>query len=271
VIFTPFILNNGSSPDALLEQPIDILLTLSLADLKTRFIDPERSLIRYHEIRNSGEYKKYQGLARRLQSFDLLSLKDRKQRLAFWINIYNAAVIHGVIELGLTRSVREVFKFFDRVTYTIGRLRFSLNDMEHGILRGNRRPPYGWFRPFGEKDPRNKFIVSPMDPRIHFALVCGARSCPPISFYEAGQVEDQLQLAAMSFINSAQVRLFPKEKALLISRIFKWYKSDFGGNDRALIDTILSFLDEGEEKNFLKENRDRIHLKYQPYDWSLNQ
>lgn len=271
MILSPLFLNAGSTHAAPLEQPIDVLLTLSLADLKSRFIDPEKGLIRYHEIRNSGEFKTYQDLARKLQSFDLPSLKDRKERLAFWINIYNVAVIHGVIELGLTQSVKEIFKFFDRVTYLIGGHRFSLNDMEHGILRGNRRPPYRWMRPFGKKDPRVKFIVSPMDPRIHFALVCGARSCPPIGFYEAHQIEDQLQLAAKSFINSGQVRLFLEEKRLLISRIFKWYKRDFGGSDRALMDTILNFLDEGEEKNFLKENREHIRLKYQPYDWNLNQ
>jgi hypothetical protein len=53
--------------------------------------------------------------------------------------------------------------------------------------------------------------------------------------------------------------------------IFKWYKADFGGNDRAIADTILNFLDEGEKKNFLSENRDRVRIKYQPYDWNLNQ
>lgn len=110
-----------------------------------------------------------------------------------------------------------------------------------------------------------------MDPRIHFALVCGARSCPPIGFYEAEQIDEQLQLAAMSFINSDQVRLYPEENTLLISRIFKWYKMEFGGNDRALLDTIFKFLDGGEKKNFLKQYRDRICLKYQPYDWNLNQ
>ncbi|MDP3015959.1 MAG: DUF547 domain-containing protein, partial [Deltaproteobacteria bacterium] len=131
--------------------------------------------------------------------------------------------------------------------------------------------PYRLLRPFGKKDPRGKFTILPMDARIHFALVCGARSCPPIGFYEAEQIDFQLQLAAESFINSPQVRILPEENSILISMIFKWYKADFGGSDRALVDTILNFLDEGEKKNFLSENRDRVHIKYQPYDWNLNQ
>lgn len=271
MIFSPIILNAGSFSETPFEQPIDIALTLSMADLKARFIDPERGIVQYQAIRNSEQFEKHKNLTKRLRSFDLQSLKDRGQKLAFWINIYNTAVIHGVIELGLKHSVKEVCKFFDRVVYEIGGYRFSLNDIEHGILRGNRRPPYRLLRPFRNDDLREKFTILPMDPRTHFALVCGARSCPPIGFYEAEQIDDQLQLASESFINSPQVRILPEENTLLISMIFKWYKLDFGGNDRGRVDAILNFLDEGEKKNFLRENRSRVQIRYQPYDWNLNQ
>jgi len=270
-LFSPVLLNEGDAPETPLDQPIDVALTLSMADLKALFIDPERSIVRYHAIHNSEQFEKHKDLTRRLRSFDLQSLKDRGQKLAFWINIYNTAVIHGVIELGLKHSVKEVSKFFDRVVYEIGGYRFSLNDMEHGILRSNRRPPYRLLRPWGKNDPRLELAILPIDPRIHFALVCGARSCPPIGFYESGQIEFQLQLAAESFINSPQVRILPGENSILISMIFKWYKTDFGGNDQAIAETVLNFLDEGEKKNFLSENRDRVRIKYQPYDWNLNQ
>jgi hypothetical protein len=110
-----------------------------------------------------------------------------------------------------------------------------------------------------------------MDPRIHFALVCGARSCPPIGFYEAEQIDFQLELAAASFINSPQVKVSSQERTVLLSMIFKWYNADFGGNNQALMDTLLTHLDEGEKKDFLRQNRDRVRLRYQPYDWNLNQ
>ncbi|OGP75255.1 MAG: hypothetical protein A2V86_09870 [Deltaproteobacteria bacterium RBG_16_49_23] len=268
---SPILLNSGDPLNISLDEPIDIALTLSMADLKAHFIDPERGLVRYDAIRNSDKFERYKKLTRGLRSFDLQSLKEQGKRLAFWVNIYNTAVIHGVIELGLKHSVKEVYKFFDRVVYEIGGYRFSLNDMEHGILRSNRRPPYRLFRPFGKKDPRMKFAVSPPDPRIHFALVCGARSCPPIGFYESGQIDFQLQLAAESFINSPQVRILPEKNTLLISMIFKWYKADFGGSDQAIVDRIFNLLDEGEKKIFLREHRNRIRIKYQPYDWNLNQ
>ena len=110
-----------------------------------------------------------------------------------------------------------------------------------------------------------------MDPRIHFALVCGAQSCPPIGFYEAQEIDFQLQLAAISFINSPQVKIMPEEKAVSISMIFKWYKSDLGRSRRGLIDTLLAFLDEGDKKAFLTQNRDWVRIRFQPYNWNLNQ
>ncbi len=270
MIFSPIILNDGPVRNGSKSDSLDKDLTLALADLKGKFIHFERGVIEYQAIRKSEEYQTYKELTKGLQFFDLRRLADRPEKLSFWINIYNTAVIHGIIEMGVTRSVKEISNFFDRVTYKIGGFVFSLNDMEHGILRGNRRPPYRLFKPFGRNDPRKGFAIIPIDPRIHFALVCGAASCPPISFYEANQIDFQLQLAAESFINSPKVQILPREKLLLLSMIFKWYKRDFGGTDQGLVDTILRFLDEGEKKNLLKDVRDQIRIKYQPYDWNLN-
>jgi hypothetical protein len=53
--------------------------------------------------------------------------------------------------------------------------------------------------------------------------------------------------------------------------IFKWYKPDFGGTNSALIDLLLKFLDNGKHKTFLQENRDSVRIRYQPYDWNLNE
>jgi hypothetical protein len=265
------ILNLGEPYHNVLEQPIDIALTLAMSDLKAKFINIESGTVHYKAIRGSEEFNRYKDLTRGLRSFDLRFLDSREKRLAFWINIYNTAVIHGVIELGLQRSVKELPRFFSRISYEIGGYRFSLNDIEHGILRGNRRPPYGLLKPFRKSDPRVECAVLPMDPRIHFALVCGARSCPPIGFYEAGQIDFQLQLAALSFVNSPQVRLLPQERAVWLSMIFKCYWTDFGGSKAAVIDTLLSLMDEGEKKTFLRENRDQIRIRYQPYDWNLNE
>src|SRR4030042_5072041 len=95
---SPIILNAGDPSKISLEQPIDIALTLSMAELKARFIDRESGAVHYRAIRVSEEFERYKELTKGLRSFDLRDLKAREQRLAFWINIYNTAVIHGVIE-----------------------------------------------------------------------------------------------------------------------------------------------------------------------------
>ncbi|OGP64865.1 MAG: hypothetical protein A2170_07140 [Deltaproteobacteria bacterium RBG_13_53_10] len=267
---SPIVLNTGKPAGIQTEGPLDVALTGRMSDVKTQFIDPEAGRIRYQDMKGSKDFEGYRDLAAGLRSFDLRSLAERKQKLAFWINIYNSAVIDGVIELRLERSVKEFPRFFDRVSYDIGGFLFSLNEMEHGILRGNRRPPYRLRRPFRSRDPRYGFAIVPPDPRVHFALVCGARSCPPIAFYEAQQLDLQLDLAALSFINSPQVKILPERRSALISMIFKWYKTDFGGSDEALVDLLLKYLDEGRKKDFLRDNRDLVRIRYQPYDWDLN-
>jgi len=269
--FSPILLNRGDESPITSKEPIDVALTIAMADLKAKFINVDRGVVNYRAMGGSDAFQRYRGLTRGLRSFDLRSLNSRNKRLAFWINIYNTAVIHGVIELGLRRSVKEFPRFFHRIGYEIGGYRFCLNEIEHGLLRGNRRPPYGLLKPFGKRDPRLEFATLPMDPRVHFALVCGARSCPPIGFYEAEEIDFQLQLAALSFVNSPQVQVLPQEKVVLISMIFKWYQVDFGGNPAAVIDTLLKFMDEGEGKTFLRGNKDKVRIRFQPYDWNLNE
>ena len=81
-----------------------------------------------------------------LNKIDLDSFKTKEDKLAFWINIYNALVLHSVINFKITKSVKEkgysgMTRFFSEAAYTIGGYRFSLEEIEHGILRANRGNP----------------------------------------------------------------------------------------------------------------------------------
>jgi hypothetical protein len=108
-----------------------------------------------------------------------------------------------------------------RVRYDINNLLFTPHDIEHGILRGNRCPPYVPFRPFGVRDARRAFVIDPPDPRAHFALVCTSSSCPPIEYYTAENIDRELSVAASTFINGSSVRLDRRNGRVLMSRIFK--------------------------------------------------
>lgn len=263
------ILNQEGASQQEANLPLDAALSLALADLKAQFIDTEALRIRYGAMKDSNSFREFERLASLLGSFPLETLSERTQRLAFWINVYNAAVIHGVVRFGIKRSVKEVPFFFKRATYRIGRHIFSLHEMEHGILRGNRKAPNGLLRPFKKSDPRVAFLVQPLDPRIHFALVCGAKSCPPVGFYEAAHIDFQLDLAAASFINGPGVKFHKESRLLELSKIFLWYKSDFGGM-LGVMDLLLKYLDPGEAREAIANGRNSLPVRFQPYDWDLN-
>jgi len=263
------ILNAQTPSGAAPCERIDIALRKAIADLQAEFFDLDEGKIDYPAMGGTESFNTYVAMTGLLAGFDLTSLQTREERLAFWINLYNTMVVHGVVELGIERSVKEKAGFFDRLKYDVGGHVFSLNDIEHGILRENRRVPYRLRRSFGRDDPRQQFVVSPMDVRIHFALVCGSQSCPPIGFYTAEKIDEQLDLAAQSFINSDEIRIDPPGRTLRVSMIFKWYQRDFGSKDH-VIRFITRYLDPGEKRAFVEKHGQKTRVRYRPYDWSLN-
>ncbi|HET8579209.1 MAG TPA: DUF547 domain-containing protein [Methylomirabilota bacterium] len=219
----------------------------------------------YARLRGSEDWAAAVRCARRLEGVDLGALTEHRQRLAFWINVYNALVLHGVIALGVRRSVREVRNFFGRVSYRIGGYCFSADEIEHGILRGNRRRLFLPLRCFSRRDPRRAFAVEPMDPRIHFALTCAARSCPPAGVYRAATVDEQLDLAARGFLNE-EVALDGRG-CVCCSRLLKWYRGDFeaAGGLQAF---LLRYLDDGAVREAVAHRSEPCQV-YRPYHWTL--
>ena len=218
----------------------------------------------YDRLGTSAEFATGVAAARALGGARLAALTDRGGRLAFWINVYNALVLHGIVRLGVRRSVRRAWNFFGRARYRIDGLVFSLDDIEHGLLRDNRRRKLPPLRPFGAADPRQKLAVTPPDPRYHFAISCGAASCPPVGVYRASAVEAQLDLAARSFVNQEIVFT---DGRLACSRIFKWYRQDFeaAGGLRAF---LLRYLDDGPARDALEAGAAPC-TAFRPYRWAL--
>ena len=108
----------------------------------------------------------------------------------------------------------------------------------------------------------------PLDLRLHFALNCGGRSCPPIRSYSAEKLDEQLDMATRGFID-ASVEIHPEKNELSISRIFQWYASDFGGRE-GIIELLIDYLPADERRDFIANYRSKINLRYDSYDWGLN-
>jgi hypothetical protein len=263
------VLNSGDETSAVTPEALAGALMRSIRALREAFYDTSRGLVDYHALRESSEYKEYRRLTNSLREFDLCQLVGRRDKLAFWVNLYNTIVVDGIVTLGIKQSVREAPDFFSRLKYAIGKQLFSADDIEHGILRGNARPWFHVLRQFGARDPRKAWIVKPVDPRIHFALVCGSRSCAPIDYYDRATIYEQLEAAAKSFVNSSEVITLPEEGKVLLSEIFRWYEADFGGK-RGVVDFLYDYLADEHARQFIRENAETVRFEYIYYDWNLN-
>jgi hypothetical protein len=219
----------------------------------------------YAGLRGSAAWTEAAARAGALQSLSLGDLNGRQPRLAFWINVYNAMVFHAVVALGIRRTVWEMRAFFARVAYRIGGFTLTADDVEHGILRDNAGHGLLRRRPFGTRDPRLALAVHPVDPRIHFAITCGAQSCPPVGVYRAAALDEQLDLAARNFLN--QEVALDARGCVTCSRLLEWYAADFesvGG-----VGAVLHrYLDPGPVRDAV-EARSRACDVFRPYDWAL--
>lgn len=243
-------------------------LKRALAMLKAEAYDAASATFDYARVCASETYRALRDCAARLNTFDPGTQTTRQKQLAFWINLYNALVLDAVISFDVRESVTKDLGFFRRAAYRIGGMRFSADDIEHGILRGNRHHPLFPFPQFARGDPRHAFSIQPMDVRIHAALNCASRSCPPISVYDAEHIDAQLDLAMHAFVNGS-VEIDTSKKVMRLSQIFQWYTVDFGGSER-IIETVARDLNDKSTRSWLMAHSNQVRIKYAWYNWGLN-
>ena len=202
-------------------------------------------------------------LAGGLHSVDPLELSGDDARLAFWINVYNALVLAAVHAEKPRGNLLFALGLFSRSAWRVGAWRYSLDLIEHGLLRGNARvPPFPW-RSAKSGDARLAAAPSSVDPRIHFALNCGARSCPPIRHYLSGQIGEQLDTATAAYFAS-EASVDRAACAVTLPRLLKYYRHDFGD--------LLAFAAKHlptEDGAWLLENSKRARVRFAPYDWTV--
>ena len=196
------------------------------------------------------DYRLLEKRSEKLVKIDLGLLGSDKEKKAFWINVYNAFTKYLIVDMQIKKSIQEKPWFFFWPKINVGGEYFSLDDIEHGILRSNRRAPYRLMRQFKWGEKRKRFICSELDYRVHFALNCGAKSCPPVSSYTSEDIDTQLDLAEYSFSN-AEFEINHEKQVISCSRVYKWYRKDFAG----------VYLDNPEYKQY--------QVKLKPYDWSV--
>ncbi len=184
--------------------------------------------------------------------FDLKVVSDDAKK-TFWINAYNAYFLilrkYHKVAKPLIYNVKEIF---------IAGKNMSLDDIEHGILRRYRlKVSLGYLPNVFTPSWIKKWAVKELDYRIHFALNCGAVSCPPIAFYRVENIAQQLSLATTSFLEN-ETKINHETKTIYSTKLFQWYQGDFGGTTG--IKKLLSDL--------FEQNLQAYKLLYIDYDFT---
>lgn len=159
-----------------------------------------------------------------LKSVRLDELNSDEHKTTFWINIYNA-FYQILVKKGIPR--KEIFNVREiEIAHTF----FSLDEIEHGILRKRKwKYSLGYFPSPFYRSIIKKLEVTTLDFRIHFALNCGAESCPAIAFYHLDKIDEELDLATLSFLEQ-EIVINHTERTIEANKILLWYKADFGRN-----------------------------------------
>ena len=268
----PVINQANQAPSAAPTADLVTVLAKNVAGFISAAMTTTGDCVNYDGLRESKVFAQYrEEFLIPLRIFDPRSISSPKTATAFWINLYNALVLDAVIAFdvrdSLVKGKLDMMTFFRRAAYEIGGQHITLDDIEHGILRGNRGSPFIPGPHFRSDDPRFSWVL-PLDSRIHFTLNCGGRSCPPFRAYEAGKLHQQLNLAAGSFIDGT-VEVHPETNQLVLSQIFRWYAADFGGRE-GIIRLLLDYLPDGKRRRYLHSESDDYDLVFTPYDWQLN-
>jgi len=176
-----------------------------------------------------------------LQELSEIKINDnwsKNEKLAFWINAYNAFTIKLIIDNYPLKSIKDIQKPWDKEFIKMGSNNLSLNYIEHDILRR-------------------------MDePRIHFAIVCASVSCPKLNnkAYTAENLETQLTQATKDFLSDSNRNSISKDY-LELSKIFKWFGYDFTKNG-----SLIDFLKMYSGVQISKDAK----IKFKDYNWDLN-
>ena len=228
------VLNLGATSSRRFEGGLAAELAKLFSRIQQHYFDLEAGEFDYERFSRSSDYSSLILAVRHLQSFDPETLRGANSRLAFWLNIYNIMMLHGVVEAVQSAgrsfsggvSIRDLAGLYQGTAYQIGRFQLSLDDIEHGILRQNARRRIG--RQFPKDHPAQVLVLDMPEPRIHMALFSACFSSPVLVVFGAEDLERQLSQVTADYLQKF-VRLSDGRRKLVVPQVFRWYGGDFEG------------------------------------------
>ena len=221
-------------------------------DLSKRLVNAIRYENDYSLMVDSLKNVTPDGLAQELDNDDA--------KKAFWINVYNS-----YIQIILTQNPalfeENRSKFFQEPQISIAGKLLSFEDIEHGIIRRSKaRLGLGilpkWFPGKFERQMRTKKV----DARVHFALNCGAKSCPPVAAYDYRRIEEQLEKMTIQHLEKYS-RYDAAQNTVFVPKLLQWFSGDFGIGKR-------------KKRRFLAKHGaipegSKPTIQFDAYDWTL--
>ncbi|MBL4844993.1 MAG: DUF547 domain-containing protein [Planctomycetes bacterium] len=182
-----------------------------------------------------------------LAAVDPAGLGNQAERMAYWINAYNAVTLKAMLEFHPIQSIKdkvsESFNVWD--DYGFGPKKLSLNTIEHKLLR-----------PMG-------------DPRIHAAVNCASTGCPPLraEAYLASTLDAQLTDNTRTWLRDTTRGVRLSGVTVAVSKIFEWYGADFGADHQARLNWIAGYVGPSLAR---KLRSGGLRFETLDYGWALN-
>ena len=191
------------------------------------------------------------------------NLDTESKKKAFWLNIYNAYVQILLLdepELFEDRNSFFGYNFFSSPQVTIAGEKLSFDEIEHGIIRHSKiKLSMGYLDKWFPSDYEEMFRWEETDPRVHFALNCGAKACPFIAIYDSERVEEQLDITAKEYLEKT-TQYDSENNTVKVNALMSWFRADFGGKDGAV--NML------KHYGIIPQNADPS-VGFLEYDWTL--
>lgn len=240
----------------------------ALAKFTERHYRPEAHAIDYSAATVSREFGEVRRALDALAIIDPGDLPTMANRMAFWVNLYNAVALEGVAEQPGVASVRDIDEFFTLPRRVVGGNEFSLDDIEHGILRANGRKYLGVSRWFRANDPRLRWSMPGMEPRIHFVLYTASVASPPLGTFDSAGPEEALDRATARVLDR-DTWLDDDGRTLYLPRTFYWYEGDFDTR-RDILQLLRDHLPNDRRRHAINRLGNRVRLAHTEYNWMIN-
>ncbi|MGB0839954.1 MAG: DUF547 domain-containing protein [Chitinophagales bacterium] len=186
------------------------------------------------------------------------SLATDIEKKAFWINIYNAHIQCFLNEDPSLYDDRGAF--FSTASVVVAGKKLSFDDIEHGIIRRSKNKfSLGFLPSFFVDDYEKKFRTKKADGRVHFALNCGAKSCPAVAAYDDRYLENQLDESTRIHLQKTS-KYDAVNEVVNVTSLFSWFRADFGSKKK-----IRQLL----QKHEIIPKGAKPSLNYNTYDWTI--